>query len=193
MTNIYICDVLKIKDFGEYELNISNNCLVRAKKYKLNDDYHCSLIGWYLVEKYLKKDFNINIDEYDIKENEYRKPYIDTDVFFNISHSKNIVSVIISDKDCGIDIECVRELKNKEALAGRLLLDCNLSDEEFIKNWTIREAYYKMVGSGIDFKKLKMPLNANDFTTIKLIDSLNNKYLLSYYKIDDIINIYNEN
>ena len=72
--------------------------------------------------------------------------------YFSITHSSGVVSVAVSKKPIGIDIEKVVELSNKN-LPERILSakeynifsslsDCEANDY-FIKKWTNKEAYFK--------------------------------------------------
>ena len=69
-----------------------------------------SLGAGMLLDKALK---DIGIDDYDIELDEHEKPRIKGmgDVFFNISHSGEVVCLGISDKEIGVDIEKVRHFK----------------------------------------------------------------------------------
>lgn len=86
------------------------------------------------------------------------KPYFQGNpVFFNISHSFNKMVVAIFSDPIGIDIEVIRE--NKEKLAKRFfhkseweyLSEVSLKDfsKEFTGIWTKKESYIKMTGEGL--------------------------------------------
>lgn len=149
-----------IENIKEYNLDIaksllSYNILAKCNKNKIEDKKNQSIISYYLLKKILKEDFNIELNE--IKVNEYGKPYID-DIYFNISHSKNMVAIIISNCPCGIDIE-VKDYKNLR-LAKKILnekeleLISNYNDEDkldyIMKKWVSIEAYSKMIGKNFN-------------------------------------------
>jgi len=89
--------------------------------------------------------------------NEYGKPFLQqNDVFFSISHCKEAIAVVVSDRETGIDIESRRRCVSPE-LTERVMNE----DEQryiashpepataFIELWTKKEALLKMRGTGI--------------------------------------------
>ena len=96
--------------------------------------------------------------------NEQGKPYIESGVQFNMSHSGDYVVLAISDRAVGIDIERIRH--NKLSVAKRFFCEeeyediLNAGDEHdrelrFLEYWTMKEAYVKYLGKG-----LSVPLNS---------------------------------
>lgn len=85
-------------------------------------------------------------------------------IFFSISHSKNVVSVTLSDKPCGVDVELVSEkiYKIKNRLSN---LSESLSKDELTRKFTQFEASYKSNNA---------PIN----TYFNLADEQENKYEL---------------
>lgn len=92
------------------------------------------------------------------------KPYFEGNpVYFNISHSNNKVVAAIFKEPIGIDIEIIRE--NKEKIAKRFfhekewsylsLVSSENFPGEFTGIWTKKESYIKMTGEG-----LKRPLDS---------------------------------
>ena len=69
-----------------------------------------------------------NIFDYSISYNEYGKPYLNNNLYFNISNSNNITACIISDKEIGLDIE---KIKYNEKVAKRVL---NVKEMEILNN-----------------------------------------------------------
>ena len=93
------------------------------------------------------------------------KPYIDG-MYFNISHSHNMVVCAFSDTDIGIDVEKIREWRPRVAKSfhpeERTRLEkAEDKDLEFYKIWTMKEAYLKCLGTGItknlSFNVFEMP------------------------------------
>ena len=130
-------------------------------------------------KEYLKeilKEYHI---DYDIFYNEYGKPYIKNNpIYFNISHSGDYIVIIISDKECGIDIEKIRGLNNK--IIDKICIDKEkksiIDDKTYTKIWTMKEAYskYKGIGFGYGFKNI-------DTTKIKINTIYYLDYIISYY------------
>ena len=192
MTKVYIYDITncsytidEIKDKLRYQKIKSRN------KYSKEEDLRRSYIAYLLLQKYLKDDFNITDStlEFDL----YQKPYI-KNIYFNITHSNNIIGVIISNKLCGIDIEYIDYHKNYDLLAKKILsteeyniyisldkiIDKNIY---FIKCFTQKEAYLKAVGTGIILSMLKEKID--DITSINIKDDNSSSYVLSIYKEED--------
>ena len=91
------------------------------------------------------------------------KPYLAnrTDLFFNVSHSGNYVVCAISDTDIGVDIEV------GSAIRPAVMRRCfNTMEQEWIDNdskhfirlWTMKEAYMKLVGSGLSLPPIDISL-----------------------------------
>ena len=87
--------------------------------------------------------------------NEHGAPYLEHGPYFSISHSKQGIAVAVSDTPVGIDIEGMRKLDDglvRKTMnpdeQSRIAASANPS-QEFIRLWTRKEAYVKMLGTGI--------------------------------------------
>ncbi len=83
--------------------------------------------------------------------NEHGKPTTDG-IEFNLSHSGNIAVCAVSGKPVGIDIEALREIRPDVAkrFASAEELEYIGSDpRRLFEIWTLKEAYFKCVGTGI--------------------------------------------
>lgn len=117
----------------------------------------------YVLLKQMFETLNINIDGQEIKANKYGKPYFVSDgsLFFNISHSKNLCAVAISDKPVGIDIQVVSKANKKVAkryFDKKSLFRFKISpnkDNAFTKGWTTYESTLKLFSS-LSFKSGKI-------------------------------------
>ena len=95
-----------------------------------------------------------------ISKTENGKPYIEGNpLFFSVSHSKSKAIIALCDKPVGVDMEVITDRKYN-AVISRLCAE--ETDEiktltDFLKHWTVREAYIKMSGYTIaeKFKLLK--------------------------------------
>ena len=141
----------------------------------------------YLLLRYAFKEINIDINEYIFSYNG-GKPFIkELEYYFNITHSNNIVSVVISDKEVGIDCEIVDTNRNIELLKSYLFTskeNCEyalLSDVDkydyFYQKWVMKEAYFKMTGLGLT-KKFNQ-IEGIIYPLSKIVDKNNNAYFIS--------------
>ena len=89
------------------------------------------------------------------------------DIHYNISHAEGIAACIVSDFECGIDCERVREYRPnvmKRAFSEKereIVENANedKKNELFFRLWTLKEAYVKALGTGISY-----PLNTAEFS-----------------------------
>ena len=89
--------------------------------------------------------------------NEHGKPFLPDhpEIHFSISHCKEAVGCLVSDSPCGLDIECIRPVKE-----GLVRHTMNSQEVEtifssacpslaFTRLWTQKEAVLKLKGTGI--------------------------------------------
>ncbi|MDE7167719.1 MAG: hypothetical protein K2O28_02585 [Clostridia bacterium] len=110
------------------------------------------------IEETLKEALHPHIcGNYAISCGVYGKPYIEGNpVFFSISHSGDEGVVLVSDKQCGVDLEVYKERKI-DALYSRLTSREKVEIQEdyklFLKNWVAKEAYIKYLGGTVAWIK----------------------------------------
>lgn len=174
MREIKICDINNIKINNDIKLLFKNKNEI-------------SLKAWSFLYNILK-EYDINLLKEQITYNEYGKPYLkNKQVYFNISHSKNLIAIIISDVECAIDIQIVENKKAHDKYIKKILSD----DEKEIYNnhldkisyfyelWTKKETYYKYLGTGINISDL-LKINNYEGIETKEIYHLDDKYFLSF-------------
>ncbi len=101
-------------------------------------------------------------------------------IFFNMSHCREAVAVIVSDRPVGIDVE--RRGRYKERLAKRVLskeemervLSAADPDDVFTRYWTIKEAIQKLTGEGVG---VNMKNVISDHPEITLSSFARNNYI----------------
>ena len=103
------------------------------------------------------------------------KPYLMglEQVHFNLSHTKNIVTCVISNKEVGVDVEHVRQIK--ENTTNRVFTEkekqmAMYSEEGYVRIWTMKEACAKLIGTGISeiIDGLEIVKNSSGITVKKL-------------------------
>lgn len=96
------------------------------------------------------------------------KPYLSGDArFISISHSLNMVAVMLSDANVGIDIERIHSRTTK--VRGKFLTgkepDWCTTDEQHTFVWTVKESAYKLVDDTLlhDEVEVDKPVLADNF------------------------------
>ncbi len=105
-----------------------------------------------LLTKVLNDD---QIPNTNIIYNEHGKPYLkNNELYFNISHDKNMTVLVTSDKEIGVDLEY---LTYKPSVVNKyftpreqeIIKKSKNKEYDFTKIWVMKEAYVKMLGTGI--------------------------------------------
>lgn len=119
-----------------------------------------SLLGRLLLYVFLIKEDKKFVNKLIFKLSKSRKLYLEDEFPFNISHTKTIVALAITNNtktaSIGIDIEKKRKISNLNNLLNyftvcekEAIIDSNKNNDEFLKLWTRKEAFYKAIGKGI--------------------------------------------
>lgn len=143
-----------------------------------------------------------------ITKNRYGKPSLTEypEIKYNLSHADGISACIVSEYECGIDCENVREYRPqvmKRAFSEdekNMILSVpeNQRDLLFFRLWTLKESYIKAIGMGLSF-----PLNQANFSfengriTSNIINCRFRQYILRGGKFivsicEQIVNIFSE-
>lgn len=153
MIKIYMYNLLNAPNAFDEEIlkNIPRSRIEKINRYSfLKDKKQCYGAG--ILINHICKEYNIDINSYKIGLN--GKPQL-KGIYFNISHSNEIVICAVSDNDIGCDIEMIKQ--EPKGVAERFfsknemmfLLNSNNREEAFYDIWTKKESYLKMVGSGL--------------------------------------------
>ena len=116
-----------IKDYRDELLNsLTNEQIQKAHKYKKEDDYKRSVLSSYLLNYVL---YFHQVKNKNIIYNFYNKPYLESkEIFFNISHSKDYVAVVLSNDEVGVDVEELKKTRDLDYLC-RLEVSAKLKDK----------------------------------------------------------------
>lgn len=162
-------------DFFQTIQYASNDRIEKITKYKFMIDKKVSLIAYLLLIYGLKKEFGIKkIPE--ILTEKIGKPYFkNSNILFNLSHTRNGVICSIYKNRVGCDIENIVEkiIPAKSILCPNEMEMIGENTRYFTKIWTLKEAYSKCTGLGLTEK-----LNNIDFSRF-----INNKI----FKINDYL------
>ena len=181
MRKIYIENINNIK---------INNDLIDIISYTDDKMKEVSLKGWSLLSYIIYKKYNMKLTKDMICYNDNKKPYFkDSKIYFNISHSKDLIAIIIDNKECGIDIEYIDYNKQLDKLALKVLSEKEINKynikkdkhKYFFKIWTKKETYYKYFGTGINYKELSSDIKYNRIKSY-IVKNAKDKYFVSFTK-----------
>ncbi len=165
---IILFDINNLKDDFLNLSYITEEDKINALKYKNLLDQKQHIVSSYLKRKYVK-DYYLD---------EFKKPK-SNNIFFNVSHSKNLVGIALGNVDLGLDIE-FKDKDRKEELINYVCNQDELNkikeESDFYKIWTSKESLLKCVGTGLvnDIKNINsLPLNG--------LKKYNDSYFYSHY------------
>ena len=121
-----------------------------------------------LARNALSEIGGIKPDEIIFSENEFGKPYAENvDAHFSVSHSGDAVICAVSERPVGIDIEKIRDVRFKTAerfATAQELEYIGENTERFFEIWTLKEAYFKCIGTGLDasIKDVSFKISGNE-------------------------------
>ena len=140
----------------------------RVDRFRFADDKKRTVAGEMLARKAIAVGCHVSEEEIQFGLSKYGKPFvIDLDAEFNISHSGDMVVCAVDSQSVGIDIEQIRpidfdvikrictEEEMVYILGDNLRNDifCKITDylalTRFFEVWTLKEAYGKLMGTGI--------------------------------------------
>ena len=182
---IYINDHIYDFDLPEALNRLSDQRREQALKFKFELGQRTCAAAYLLLCEGLQKEYGLTekpIFEY----GEHGKPFIvdRPEIHFNLSHCREAVVCMVSDKPVGIDVESIREFKeslvhytmNENEI--RQIEQAERPEMEFIKLWTQKEAVLKLTGEGIS-RDMKSVL-INPPATLTTIVSPDQRYVYSY-------------
>jgi len=148
--------VRKDKALNNLLLDLPENMHERANRYKFEEDAYNFVLGRLLLKKGLTALGKEDQFEH-IQYHESGKPFLE-DVFFNISHTENLVVCALSSKgEIGIDIEKVKEVKLDDFDAWftkKEWAKINNSPsplQKFYWYWTRKESVLKALGVNLSY------------------------------------------
>ncbi len=162
--------------------------IIKYNKLQKKEDKLNCLLGYYLLFYSLKKNKIIkNPPSFRYSKNNKPSFNFTNKIFFNISHTRNLVAVAISKESVGVDVENIKNYKSKTI--NRIY--CNEEYLKFLKStnkekfffevWTKKEAFCKQRGISI-------------FNNVSKINTLNLKNVKTFFFENTAISVsYNKN
>ena len=138
-----------------------------------------------ILKNIIEEKYHLVYQNLVFRHNKYGKPYIDN-INFNISHSHDYVIVGLSNNNIGIDIEKIRKINLNIAKQF-----CTKNEYDYIMNssnkyysfwqiYTLKEAYFKMIGKDLsNMKNIEFIIKDNQIT-------INNHKKINIISSDDI-------
>ncbi len=173
----------------------------RAARFRFDKHRERYIRGRAFLRSTVAGSLNIDGKALELQTNEFEKPFVVNNPFyFNLSHSSATAVLVISEKmPVGIDLEFV-DRKVEELQLARTVFTAsevkrleNTDEEEakhlFFQLWTAKEAYLKVLGTGLSLSPKKLELR---FENNKPISCSSNGYPsaeLTYIKLPDITGI----
>lgn len=127
--------------------------------------------GRYLLREAVRREFGVDSGLFTIEKGEHGKPFFAErdDIFFNISHSGELVAVGVGKCPVGVDVQVVRRVK--DSLINKL---CNYNEKEFILEstdkdrafitlWALKESYIKAIGLGMSYPMSEINFDIRNF------------------------------
>jgi phosphopantetheine--protein transferase-like protein len=182
MSEFYFYDLSnKELNLEELKMNLPMDVIAHCERYHNEQDIRNSLFAWSQIfkDKKIPKEARVSF-------NDFGKPSIPT-VEFNLSHSGDMVAIVYSNNNCGIDIQLVDTGKDLTEMSERVLTskEKKIYDETedkalfFTKCWTKKEAYYKRLGQGIDLHKLNQEFDDPSWVEQEVNDSEGRRYVIT--------------
>lgn len=139
---------------------------------EIADGYHGRnmehMIGEKLLEAGLFKEEGRRLAFEPRAKGEHGKPFFTLlpKVHYNISHSGRYVLCIFARQEVGIDIQEHKSVNYERMLKRmvpeerrRQILDSSRMEEEFFREWVLREAYVKWTGEGLSMDFTRIPMH----------------------------------
>ena len=171
-----ICESLE-----EIKKSINDNNYKTYKSLKRQKEYICTRL--------LLREIDCNLS---ITYNKWGAPTINTNKNISISHSKNIIAIIISKKNVALDIEMIskKPLKTKDKFLS-IFDNISYSIEETTLAWSAKETIFKLHQKGnLNYKRdIKIKEINYDKNQITVLFN-DNKIVLNYNKLNNHFLVY---
>lgn len=152
---IYKCN---ISDVTQNELDVWYDEMSEERKSEVmrmvNEKKKISkIISDHLCRKAVSEFCDASQEKIVFIKNNHGKPYAkNLPVYFSVSHSSDTVVCAVSDKEIGIDIEKIKPFNPKAAkkfAVEKELEYIGRNKNGFFEIWTLKEAYFKCIGTGL--------------------------------------------
>ena len=189
----------QIKDISIYK---KIECFDENEKKQIegfdNEDYKKDFINrLFLKKNILSRHLNIPVNDVRLGKKEFGKPFLINSHYgldFNVSHTNDFFVCAISDLgNIGIDAEEIVAINleiAREFCCNNELDDLSVGSNQsklikFYKIWTLKEAYLKAIGTGLNFSPKNVCFDVNDLSNIKINNIENNEWSFLTFNISN--------
>lgn len=153
--HIYVSYII---DTNYSDLYLTESEVVKRNRFIQKADKDRFTLGRYLIRSILPKYIKGLPPLFELLFTEKNKPYLpNSEVHFNLAHSGEMVTLAVSDKPVGIDVEHIKSVQDMESLMqvcfNRREINSIKSSPNpqfrFYEFWTRKEAILKATGEGI--------------------------------------------
>ena len=140
----------------------------RIAKYRKRERYLSAVAGEILLAELLEDIYKIDYSSLEFEINMYGKPYLkQQDIYFNISHSYDMVILAVADKEIGVDIEKIRDTSYEtvnifatEKEQRYIFSSKHNTLKRLFEIYTLKEAYFKYLGTDLyNLKSVEFKIN----------------------------------
>ncbi len=147
------------EQFRPLEKYVSEERRNRIVRYKFDKDKILSLFASLFVRYDILSCTSLNNSEITFSNGKYGKPHLncsDYPIHFSVSHTNGCIAYARHNKKCGIDVENIHPVHIE--VAERFFSEDETEhiknssdpDSDFTRIWTQKEAYIKMLGTGLN-------------------------------------------
>jgi len=148
---------------------LSNERRLKVQKMRNTQRRKLSITAYLLLRFALYEEYGIN-EPVDFTYGEKGKPELRDHPYirFNLSHCKNAVACVLSDKETGVDIQDIRPVTDnvaKRVLTAEEYEAFSVSRDPnryFCELWAVKECYLKKTGQGINMDLSKLSADSVD-------------------------------
>ncbi len=165
------------ENYKKYLYLISDKRQDKIENLKRNSDKIISFFSELLIKYSVCKKYDIEYKNIFFEYNKYGKPLLKGMPYYNfsVSHSENMIVFADNSEPIGIDIEIMGKSRLNTAKhfftenEYNFILDSTNRDEAFYRIWTSKEAYVKMIGTGL----------SKSFRSFNVLDNEFSNYFIS--------------
>jgi len=175
--------------WNDYFFRLPTYIQEKISRYIRWQDQHAGLFGKILLSEGLNLYSGSSLSLDDLLYNQFGRPFINSNIDFNISHSGEYVVCAVTDKGrVGIDIEKIREIDLSDFRRymtddeWQKIKEAEQPNEKFYEYWTMKESVMKAEGKGLSIPLTDILFDDKKATFHKRIWFLNEIFFESCYK-----------